>query len=111
MTSDQGGLLVVAGVLGALPLLAHLLLVRVVGLRAFLLDDGFYQLIWAGVGLVAGLLFVRAARGTRLPLGLALALWAVGAALVYMGRQPLLPLLGAHLLLIGFGIYGMTKRP
>jgi hypothetical protein len=111
MTRDQGGLLVVSGVLGALPLGAHLLLVKLIGLRAFLLADGLFQLIWAAVGLVAALLLVRLARGTRAPLGLAALLWVGGAVLVFFEVAPVLVLLGAHLVLIGWGIAGITKRP
>lgn len=110
MSRDQGGLLVVSGVLGALPLLAHILLVGVVGLRAFLLADGLFQSIWAGVGLVAALLLVRAAPGARAPLGVAALLWVAGGVMTYLGAPPLAPLLGAHLLLIVWGLYGVMKR-
>lgn len=110
MSRDQGGLLIVAGVLGALPLLAHLLLVGTVGLRAFLLADGLFQVIWAGVGLVTALLLVRAAPGTRWPLGIAALLWAVGGIASYLGAPPLLPLLGAHLLLMSWGLVGLMRR-
>lgn len=110
MSRDQGGLLVVSGLLGALPLLAHLLLVGVVGLRAFLLADGLFQFIWAGVGLVTALLLVRAAPGSRLPLGVAALLWAAGGVAAYLGAPPLPPLLGAHLLLISWGLYAVMKR-
>lgn len=110
MTRDRGGLLVVSGVLGALPLLAHVLLVGIVGLRAFLLADGLFQFIWAGVGLVAALLLVRAAPGTRLPLGIAALLWVGGGVAARFGLSPLAPLLGAHLLLIVWGMAGVIKR-
>ncbi|HLO03129.1 MAG TPA: hypothetical protein VK191_08480 [Symbiobacteriaceae bacterium] len=111
MSRDQGGLLVVSGILGALPLVAHLLLVGIVGLRAFLLADGTFQLLWAGVGLVAAIFLVRAAQGTRLPLAIAALLWGGGAVVAHLGAPPLLPLLGAQLLLIGWGLVGITRRP
>lgn len=110
MRRAQGGLLIVAGLLGALPLLAHLLLVQLVGLRAFLLADGLFQLIWAGVGVVTALLLVRAAPGSRAPLGVAALLYGGGALLFWNGAPPMVALLGAQVALIGWGIYGMTKR-